>query len=52
MVGALPRRGSNLSEEDHVLNVSPFVPDEPLRQDATSDELPDLPAFLDRRVRT
>ena len=46
---SLPRRGSNLSEEDHVLNVSPFVPDEPLRQD---DELPDLPAFLDRRVRT
>lgn len=49
---SLPRRGSNLSEEDHVLNVSPFVPDEPLRQDAISDELPDLPAFLDRRVRT
>ena len=49
---SLPRRGSNLSEEDHVLNVSPFVPDEPLRQDAISEELPDLPAFLDRRVRT
>ena len=49
---SLPRRGPNLSEEDHVLNVSPFVPDEPLRQDATSDELPDLPAFLARRVRT
>ena len=49
---SLPRRGSNLSEEDHVLNMSPFVPDEPLRQDAISDELPDLPAFLDRRVRT
>ena len=49
---SLPRRGSNLSEEDHVLNVSPFVPYEPLRQDAISDELPDLPAFLDRRVRT
>jgi putative DNA primase/helicase len=31
---SLPRRGSNLSEEDHVLSVSPFVPDEPLRQDA------------------
>jgi hypothetical protein len=35
-------------EEDHVLNVSPFVPDEPLRE---PDELPDLPTFLDRRVR-
>jgi putative DNA primase/helicase len=43
---SLPRRGPRSPEEDHVLNMSPFVPDEPLRdQDAG-----DIPTFLDRRL--
>jgi putative DNA primase/helicase len=48
---SMPRRGPNFPEDDHALNVSPFVPGEPLRQISAPDELPDLPPFLDRRAR-